>query len=242
MLHELYLNRHYQNDVLVALRNLLSQGDVFWDVGANHGFMSLYVSRVFNKSVETLAFEPSPAIVPFLRENVTANSASNVHVHALGLADRVGTAEFFYSEDASWNSTLVAGVAEHHHLAKTVQVPITTIDEAVQYLPPPTVLKIDVEGGESQTIAGGKRYLTEHHPAIVIEYNLVSITHAGMAPEEYLRMFRDMGYTPHFMDQPWFGWHRWDRLHPVNDARSLPDFCNLILLGSRESFHVSEMR
>jgi FkbM family methyltransferase len=228
MFHVLYIDRLYQPDVLVALRNLLKPGDTFWDVGANYGFMSLYVSRVFGNSVRTVAFEPSPVVLPYLRENITANDAA-VDVQAYGLGDRVGTAEFFYSELGSWNGTLLEEFAEHHCLPRKLTVPVMTIDAAMATLPKPSVLKIDVEGAELQTLAGGEKFLSEHHPPLVVEYNIESMSEPG---DEFLARFRDLGYTPHVMPRPRFGWYRWEQLHPVIAASGLPSICNLILLAT----------
>ena len=58
MFRELYVHAHYQDDVLVALRQLLKPGDVFWDIGANYGFMTIYVDRHFEGKVRTISFEP----------------------------------------------------------------------------------------------------------------------------------------------------------------------------------------
>lgn len=60
MLHDLWEDGYYQDDVLVALRSLLKPSDVFWDLGANDGFMTLYVNAVFAGQVATRVFEPSP--------------------------------------------------------------------------------------------------------------------------------------------------------------------------------------
>src|SRR5687768_852042 len=60
MFRELWLHGFYQDDVLVALSNLLAPGRTFWDVGANFGLMSLWVERRFDGAVRTVAFEPAP--------------------------------------------------------------------------------------------------------------------------------------------------------------------------------------
>jgi hypothetical protein len=79
-------------------------------------------------------------------------------------------------------------------------------------------------------LAGGRDYLAQHRPPIVAEYNLVGIQDGGLAGEDYLGLYRDLGYTPHYMPRPWFGWHRWARLCPVETAERLPDLCNLVML------------
>lgn len=230
MIRELYVNRHYQNDVLVALGQLLAPGDVFWDIGANHGFMSLYVSRAFHNSVRTIAFEPNPAVVRTLHENIAANGATSVQVEPVAVSDHPGREPLFFSRGQSWNATLSGEFAEHQADHDSVDVTVTTIDEAVESLPPPSVLKVDVEGAEPRVLAGGRNALARLRPPMIAEYNELAIRDAGLTGDSYLELFRDLGYTPHVMDRPWFGWHRWEQLHPIRSAEELPQLCNLVLL------------
>jgi hypothetical protein len=54
----------------------------------------------------------------------------------------------------------------------TVKVPVRTIDTLiyVDRLPPPSILKIDVENWEENVLLGGKRFMAENRPkAIVLE-------------------------------------------------------------------------
>lgn len=83
MFRALYLDVSYQDDVLVALLNLVRPGASFWDVGANHGQMSCFVDRFCGSGLTLHAFEPDPRNLAYLRQNLTANSCSRVHVHEL---------------------------------------------------------------------------------------------------------------------------------------------------------------
>jgi len=229
MFVEVYYDGYYQDDVLVALSSLLRPGDTFWDVGANYGFMSLYVDKKFGGSVETVCFEPSPVVGPFLAENLAENAAANVTVDPRVLSDSEGEVTFYFSDVNSWNATVIPDFAAQHGETLEVVVPSTTIDLAVGELPPPDVMKIDVEGAEHLVVRGGEQFLREHKPAIVAEYNLVALKLNGMTGDEYLQMFRDLGYRVYVMSAPWVGWHRWSTLHEVTSATELPDLSNVVL-------------
>jgi FkbM family methyltransferase len=231
MTRELYLHGFYQDDVLVALRNLLHPGDVFWDIGANQGFMSVYVDRVFEGQVHTVAFEPSPPVIQVLRRNLSLNHCRAVEIEACCLSNEAGTLPFYTSATNSWNATLIREFAEEKDESEVIDVQATTLDEAVTRLPPPSVLKLDVEGAETRVLEGGRQRLCRSHPPIIAEFNHESIEAAGLSLDAYLDAYRDLGYRPHNLARPWVGWRRWESLHPVHDAASLPSLCNLVMLG-----------
>jgi FkbM family methyltransferase len=232
MFRELMLNGFYQDDVLVGLRHLLEPGDVFWDIGANYGFMSIYVDRVFDGAVKTVAFEPNPVVLGELRENLRRNQCRNVAIEEVCLSDRAGETSFYTSSDHSWNATLIRDFAEINAENIEVKVETSTIDECVERLPPPSVIKLDVEGAEYLVAKGGRGFLASKHPPIIVEYNTVAIEQAGLTPEEYLGFFRELGYEIYALKRPPFGFHRWSSLHRAERPSRLRNLCNLILLDA----------
>jgi len=229
MFRELFVNGLYQSDVLVALRHLLRPGGIFWDIGANYGLMSLYVDRHFDGAVQTVAFEPNPVVLEELRRNVEANGCRSVRVEPICLSDEPGTVTFYTAPDNSWNATIIKQFAESSRGTQEIRVEATTIDEAVKRLPPPTAIKLDVEGAEPLVIRGGESFLSGGDVPIVAEYNVQAIRDFGWTPERYLDLYRDLGYRPHHIRRPNVGLHRWADLHPIDRPEQLPRLCNLVL-------------
>jgi len=230
MFRELWLHGYYQDDVLVALENLLEPGDVFWDVGANFGFMSLWIDRYFDGAVSTTAFEPSPRVAATLRGNLELNAARAVRVEEQCLSDRCGRVTFYTSVDHSWNATLLPSFARLYGEDVAIEVAATTIDSYASANGPPSVLKIDVEGAEHLVVAGGRDLLRSADIPLVVEYNTVAIKEAGLTPEGYLDLYREVGYRPYRMRSPLWGWCRWATLHETPHIVDIPELCNLVLL------------
>ncbi len=228
MFRELWLHGHYQDDVLVALEHLLSPGQVFWDIGANYGFMSLWVDRTFRGRVRTVAFEPAPVVARTLRENLALNRANSVVVEELCLSDREGPVTFYTASDHTWNATLIASFARRYGENDAIEVMATTMDGYARAKGRPDVIKVDVEGAEHLVIAGGETLLRDHPVSIVAEFNELALRDVGLSPERYLAIFADLGYRAFRMRPPLVGWHRWGTLHEVRDLRSLPPLCNLV--------------
>jgi len=230
MFRELWLHGYYQDDVLVALANLLRPGDTFWDIGANFGLMSLWVDHRFGGAVRTVAFEPSPAVARTLRKNLALNHARAVAVEEICLSDRPGEVTFYTSADHSWNATLIPSFASKHGEDVAIRVNATTMDAYAAAHGPPTAIKLDVEGAEHLVIMGGQALLRDHDVAIVAEYNTAALAEVGLSPTQYLDLFTRVGYRPCHMRRPLWGWYRWNTLHEVADVATLPPLCNLVLL------------
>ena len=76
------------------LQNLVSDGDVILDVGANMGWYSINLALT-HRSAKIHAFEPIPTTYHWLGKNVEINGLSNVEIHNFGLSNKVGTFDFF---------------------------------------------------------------------------------------------------------------------------------------------------
>lgn len=140
----------HERTVIEDLLAELRPGDVFYDVGANIG---VHACLAGSTGADVIAFEPYPPNVRRLRENVELNEqGEHVDIQHVALADEPGVAAFdsgaVNSPGWPWASL---GSAE-----ETVEVRQATGDQLVgeKTVPPPTVVKIDVEGAEPLVIDG----------------------------------------------------------------------------------------
>jgi FkbM family methyltransferase len=230
MFRQLVIDGTYQDEVLVALEHLLRPGEVFWDIGANYGFMSIYVDKHFDGAVRTFAFEPNPVVLSELRRNLDLNRTRSVEVVETCLSDSVGESQFFTSADHSWNATLIPAFADAYGQNVPITVKTSTIDDVLRAVPAPNAIKLDVEGSEHLVIRGGTQFLSRARVPIVAEYNVESIRGAGLTPEQYLEMYSRLGYRFYLLKKPIVGLHRWESRYEVSRPSELPPLCNLILL------------
>lgn len=159
----------YEPEITALLLSHLLPGDVLWDVGANAGVHSLSVKRAMPK-VTVVAFEPSPVQYARLAHNAALNGLE-VTALCVALSDARRYASF---------SVVDVGNGGHNSLvpwpdvaySRTFPAWCDTGDDIVrmQAAPSPTVLKVDVEGGEAAVFAGMKAILaTASLRAIVFE-------------------------------------------------------------------------
>ncbi len=143
--------------------------DVFWDVGANLGFYSLLAAGV--PGVNVIAFEPNPDIAGRFKNNAAFNGKSNIRVLEMALADTEGTVKFDIVKNGRHGRAHIA----IDNSINTVEVAASTGDSLVGTgaVPPPDVVKIDVEGAECLVLKGMQGILSgcraifcEVHPQI----------------------------------------------------------------------------
>jgi FkbM family methyltransferase len=135
-------------------------GGVFYDLGANVGYFTLIAARLVGAEGHVRAYEPLPTNAAALRRSVALNGLSNVTVIEAAVASAVGTASF-QPGPTGQDGRLGAG---------DLEVQTRAVDADVQDgAPPPSVVKIDVEGAEHDALLGMRATLTEHRPVIVCE-------------------------------------------------------------------------
>jgi FkbM family methyltransferase len=142
------------------------RGADFVDVGAHVGLYT--VTAAHGTRGRVLAIEPNPLARAQLLENVSLNGLRNVTVVPKAVADAPGRALLHVpaTPDPSFSSLEAGRFAE----GDPVEVEVTTVDDEVARAGlHPTVVKIDVEGGELRVVEGMKRTIAVYRPAILVE-------------------------------------------------------------------------
>lgn len=163
-----------------ALLGLLDPGDVFYDVGANIGWYSLLAARRVGPDGRVLAFEPNVENAFYAHRNAETNSFDHMTVLPTAVTDIDGWLTFLLKgscesrldkDDTQTQSERRATHKREPFLKGRTTVPAVTLDTFVQQtsLPPPTVVKIDVEGAEVGVLRGMRGVLREVKPSVLIE-------------------------------------------------------------------------
>jgi FkbM family methyltransferase len=127
-------------------------GAIVFDIGANAGFFTLLAARLAGPGGHVFAFEPVPDNLALLREHVRLNQATNVTVLPLAVAASTGSARFLIGENPSQGELSTNG---------EIEVAVDSLDRLVGSgeLPRPDFIKIDIEGGEDNALAGAAEVL-----------------------------------------------------------------------------------
>lgn len=138
------------------------------DVGAYTGVFSLLAAKVA-PAAQIHAFEVVPDVAAAARDNVAANDLSDrVTVHTAGLGKDGDTVRV---ATGSGGSALPDFYSTKLRFTAGVPVELRSLDAVTGSLsvPPPAVVKIDVEGTEDVVLRHGQAFLQSHRPDILCE-------------------------------------------------------------------------
>lgn len=156
-------------------------GDVVYDIGANAGFFTLLASKLAGPRGVVYAFEPVPRNLNYLQRHVSLNACENVRILPIAVAATSGMARFAIAHNLSQG-----GISESGEL----EVQTRSLDDIVASgTARPNFLKIDVEGAESEVLAGASALLRESHPVTLLS------THGWQQHERCSEMLRGLGYA-----------------------------------------------
>jgi FkbM family methyltransferase len=166
----------YELEKQKLLQSLVKPGMTVYDVGAQAGFYTLMMSRLVGDLGRVYAFEPSVREARYLIEHVRMNQLRNVHIvqAAVGAEQKLAG---FSTDRAPCENQLTK---ENDRLL----VPVVSLDSTG--LPPPDLIKMDIEGGESDALKGARRILTDRRPIILVA--LHGEEHERFCPD-FLRSF-----------------------------------------------------
>lgn len=160
----------YEPDLRHALNATVRAGMVAYDIGANVGAYTLLMAHLVGPRGRVYAFEPDPLNYSFLSETVAANSLPHVTALDYAIAESTGTARFD-RRGGAFSGRLSADGARYSRTRNTLMVNTASLDDliAAGQLPPPNVVKIDVEGNETLVIRGMRHTLSNYRPILACE-------------------------------------------------------------------------
>ena len=161
---EIYTGLHEFEDCGFLL-HLLRADDLFVDVGANVGVYSVLAAGAVGATA--VAIEPVPTTFAKLRLNLRTNGLDGkARAHNIGLGRTASTLRFTVDRD-----TMNHVITDESWAGPSVQVSVRTLD-AVLDGQSPSLIKIDVEGWESEVLAGAEAALRQPSLlALIVEMN-----------------------------------------------------------------------
>ena len=160
----------------LAWIDLIPQGSLIWDIGANVGLYSVYAAK--SRNCKVYSFEPSVFNLELLARNIFLNKLQDkITIIPVSLSDKLSENRFQMTS-VDWGgalSTFGAGIDQFGNSIKEVFEYSTigiSMDEAItnlnlQY---PRYLKIDVDGIEHFILKGGLNVLKQVD-GVLIEIN-----------------------------------------------------------------------
>ena len=175
-------------------RDLLEPGMTVIDIGANAGIYTMTAARRVGPRGRVIAFEPSAREREQLARHLALNRIDNVRVESIALGAADGDTDFFIAAafDTGFNSRVaMPGVSTTHE-----RVPMCRLDTYADRvkLERVDIVKIDIEGGERDVLAGGSEVFRRLRPILLCEIEPARIEPWGYAPREIYDSVRAWDY------------------------------------------------
>lgn len=160
----------YEIETSLALDSLADNDGAFYDIGSNWGHFSLFLASKPGYKGKILAFEPFPPSFNDLQSTVEqADLSGRISPYALALSDFDGESSMGLPDGIRSGLASLSSAGSRHGTPTKV-AKLDSLD-----LPPPFLMKIDVEGNEARVIFGGRKTIAKNTPYIVFEHHRESI-------------------------------------------------------------------
>jgi FkbM family methyltransferase len=171
--------------------------NIFWDIGANIGAISMPLLKKFN-NLEAVLFEPSAEVAGRLIRNLAHNPDlySRVTILTIALSDSEGINNFHVSNETFNSGVSGLGYSENRYKF-AVGVQTYTGDSLVESkkFAPPQLIKIDVEGYELEVFKGLKNTLSKYHPIIIFEHSVYRLKERNQPIDTVTKFLETLGYS-----------------------------------------------
>ena len=195
--------------VQAAVAELLRAGDVFLDVGANVGFLSVVAARLVGPTGHVVAFEPVPGNLDLIRRNAAANGFAQIEVVPAAVSDQAGRGTLVLADYVG--GAALDTVAPPPDACGTLAVDLVTVDGWLAANPQlvPRLIKVDVEGAELAVLRGMTATVARCRPAVIVELDDAEAAEAEAKAVACTGFLADLGYSVRRLDDsyPDISWH-----------------------------------
>lgn len=160
----------YEQPELDLLSSLIDTSSVVFDVGANSGNHTLFFAE---RVARIYAFEPLPSMAERLRKQVGQNAITTATVMPFGLGAVRAERTFF--PPGAHNQGMGSFTGQYAPAdATTMTLPIRRGDDVARELNLMRLdlVKVDVEGLESEVLAGLKETVAHLRPTLFVEFSM----------------------------------------------------------------------
>jgi FkbM family methyltransferase len=176
----------------IFISKYLNNNSIAFDIGANMGFYTLWMSKYLSKGGEIHSFEPDKNNYYRLSQNISINTIeSKIVLNQLGV---------YRSTDRLYISTGLDG--ENHIVDDTYEGLKTVIDAisiddyvSINHIPKIDFIKIDVEGFELEVLKGATMLLSQKYIQVIqLELNK-ALKNSNITVDDITSFIDSIGYT-----------------------------------------------
>lgn len=165
----------YEIDFATRVAAHVKPACVAFDIGSWHGFFAGIMAA--NGAREVHVFEPLPQNAERIRELVALNPSKSITLHACAVGDRDTDMDLLVMPETSMAKLEASTFQAGQTSGTKVRVKLRSIDSVISSgeAPPPSLMKIDVEGAEVMVLEGACDTIRRHRPVIFAEVHSAAL-------------------------------------------------------------------
>jgi len=176
------------------------------DIGSNIGYYAVLESKLIGESGKIISIEPSPLNFKILEKNLKLQKIENFQTYNIAIGDKNEVIEFLVSKKSNWSKIkeLNENPGENDEVIK---VPLKTLDSFCKEnnIMKIDLIRMDVEGYETNIISGAEETLKKFKPMLMIEVHKMYL--GQKRTKEFLEKLNKFGYEikyyyPRIFDTP----------------------------------------
>lgn len=170
-----FYNAYFGGDFEVKLTKFLirnlSNGDIFFDIGANQGYYSILASKLVGDKGKVVAFEPDPNAFKILQKN----KRDNIIILNYAVSNINSKIPFYSFGVLSTLSSLVETQVKEIEIKRKIKPSIVTVNAITldsfcsDYKIFPNYIRLDIEGSEVFALKGAEEILNKQNLVIISE-------------------------------------------------------------------------
>ena len=222
----LYYFGTYEKGTLNFIKTHLTEGQVFFDIGANIGLMSIFASYCVGKSGRVYAFEANPETAKLLKYNIDLNTISNITIVDKAVGNQNGKIKIYNNWAGNRGG---ASLIKPEQETTSFEVDLIKIDDITEYNSINIgLIKVDVEGFEMDVLKGLENILsTPTPPKLIIECSADRNNNYDSVYEIYHFIKKVNNYKIYKLSK---GKERFGELVEINSTDELPKHDNIFCI------------
>ncbi|MBU0633897.1 MAG: FkbM family methyltransferase [Candidatus Omnitrophica bacterium] len=190
------LRGDYEPECVIIAKELIKEGDIVFDIGANFGWYSCHFSKFVGGSGRVHIFEPTDIMIR-LEENIQLNRFQDIGIlNNIALSDKDCDESLFVPHKLG---TPFASLRQHTSYRlphEKINVPAIKIDTYVKAkeITKINFMKIDIEGAELPVLKGATHTLSSFSPIIMFELQEAHTKYFNYLPIDLMQFLNKFGY------------------------------------------------
>lgn len=153
--------------VTEVVTDVVKKGMTVIDVGAHHGYYSLYFAKCVGPAGRVFSFEPVPRNLALLRKNILLNQISWIQAFPDAVYSSTKDIPFTVPEESANSGE---GSVAYYRGGRRILVHAVSLDSFCSSADiQPDLIKLDVEGAEVDVVLGAKDTVKRCRPKLLIE-------------------------------------------------------------------------